>query len=155
MTKSANDRAVQSNLNTAITNAKSYFETNQQSYGTSAAMVTAMQAQEPSLQWTTGVSTSQSVISVFTDTGTGVILAGLSKNNSNCWYVLDNSQAQNAADAPYTYWSTVTANGTALSAAGTFYAVQNGNQAGDTACNASLAPLAAQTTVGTTFPITP
>ncbi|MGB7053117.1 MAG: prepilin-type N-terminal cleavage/methylation domain-containing protein [Acidimicrobiales bacterium] len=162
VTKSANDRAVQSNLNTAITNAKSYFETNQQSYGTAAAMVTAMATQEPSLQWTTGNSTSQSQISVFVDAttgntadGSGVILAGLSKNNANCWYVLDNSQTQNAADAPYTYWSTVTANGTALSASGTFYAVQNGNQTGDSACNAATAPAAANTTVGTTFPVTP
>ena len=58
VTKSANDRAAQSNLNSALTNVKSYFQQNSQSYTTAATLVATMATQEPSLQWTTGNSTS-------------------------------------------------------------------------------------------------
>src|SRR3974390_784502 len=80
VTNSANDRAAQSNLNTAITNSKSYFQNQSQSYVSGAALVAAMQSQEPSLTWTTGASTNQGQISVFVDglgtvPGSGVILA--------------------------------------------------------------------------------
>jgi type IV pilus assembly protein PilA len=132
VTKSANDRAAQSNLNTALTNVKSYFQNQGQTYGTTgaAAVTAAMSTQEPSVNWTTGASTSQNTVSVFVDAaastasdGTGIILAVQSKNNSNCWYAFDNSgaQATTTADAPYNLWNTYTPSPTAI---GTFYAVQ-------------------------------
>ena len=49
VTKSANDRAAQSNLNTALLNAKAQYQQNSQAYPTSANLVTALQSAEPSL----------------------------------------------------------------------------------------------------------
>ena len=42
VTKSANDRAAQSNLNSALTNVKSCFQQNSQSYTTAATLVATM-----------------------------------------------------------------------------------------------------------------
>ncbi len=90
VTKSANDRAAQSNLNSALTNVKSYFQQNSQSYTTAATLVGSMATEEPSLTWTTGNSTVRAPISVFVAAdGKGVILAAQSKNNQNCWYAVD------------------------------------------------------------------
>jgi type IV pilus assembly protein PilA len=157
VTKSANDRAAQSNLNTALTNAKSYFQNQSQSYGTTgaAAVVTALSTQEPSVTWTTGASTSQNTVSVYVDAtaatatdGTGIILAVQSKNNSNCWYVLDNSSAQTAADGPYVNWSGFSPAPTAV---GTWYAVQK-NAA---TCTASAIPTSGVTVQQNSFPPSP
>src|ERR1035437_2710270 len=50
VTGSANDRAAQSNLNTALTNAKSIYQLNSQAYPTTAATLAAsLLANEPSL----------------------------------------------------------------------------------------------------------
>ncbi len=140
VTKSANDRAAQSNLNTALTNVKSYYQQQSQSYGTAAAITAALSTQEPSVSWTTGNSTNQNQISVYVDAtvgnaadGTGVILAVTSKNNSNCWYAVDNAGQQAVADGPYVNLHGYTPD---ASAAGTFYGVQK-NAA---TCNASSIP---------------
>ena len=127
VTKSANDRAAQSNLNTALVNAKAYYQNQSQTYNTAAAAVAALSSAEPSLSFTTGDSTAQNVISVFVPTatpataGSGVILAALSKNGSNCWYAVDNTVQQTATDVPYTVLSGYTPD---ASAPGTFYGVQ-------------------------------
>ena len=118
---SANDRASQSNLNTALTNAKSYYDSSSQTYGTDggAAAVTALGTQEPSLKWTTGASTVPNQISVSTQTdGNGIVLASQSKTGE-CWYLVDNAVAESAAP-------------TGATASGTFYGV-----AKTTTCSAS------------------
>src|ERR1035441_5177245 len=80
VTKSANDRAAQSNLNTAFVNAKAAFQQNSQSYATSATLVSALSTAEPSLSFTTASSTSQSQISVATSAdGFSVILTAQAK----------------------------------------------------------------------------
>src|SRR5450756_2973249 len=43
VTGGANDRAAQSNLNTAVTNAKAYYQQNGQSYGTGTTAAAAVQ----------------------------------------------------------------------------------------------------------------
>src|ERR1700730_12193373 len=48
VTKSANDRAVQSNLNTALLNAKAQYQQNSQAFPATGALVTALQSAEPS-----------------------------------------------------------------------------------------------------------
>ena len=53
--------------------------------------------------------------------GTGIILAAVSKNGSNCWYAVDNTVQQTATDVPYANLSGYTPN---ASAPGTFYGVQ-------------------------------
>ena len=47
VTKSANDRAAQSNLNTALVNAKAYYQNQSQTYNTAAAAVAALSSAEP------------------------------------------------------------------------------------------------------------
>src|SRR5450631_2142265 len=53
VTKSANDRAAQSNLNTALLNAKAQYQKNGQSYPTTANLVAALTSAEPSVQFVT------------------------------------------------------------------------------------------------------
>jgi len=99
VTKSANDRASQSNLNTAVTNAKAYYQQNGQSYGTgttaAAAVQGALSTQEPSLTFTTGTITAGtgagSIVSVYVSTdGNGVVLTAWSKAGW-CWVLADNT----------------------------------------------------------------
>jgi len=114
VTKSANDRATQSNLNTALINANSVFQQNSQSYNLTtnatyttpaAVMAATLLAAEPSLSFGTGTVSSGSApaqISVaIAPDGNGVILAAQAKGTGTCWYVFDNSIAEGAA-GPYT-----------------------------------------------------
>ncbi len=109
VTKSANDRAAQSNLNTALVNAKSIFQQNSQSYnltGTTnptttvlaASMVASLISSQPNLSFQAGAVTSgqtPSTISVAVAAdGNGVALAEQAKGTGNCWYVIDNSQSE-------------------------------------------------------------
>jgi len=99
---SANDRAAQSNLNTALTNAKSYFQSNSQSFAaaTTAIGVCRPRSQHPVDDRASGTS---SQISVYTDatTGNGVILASLSKTGV-CWYLVDNEATKRPPRTPPT-----------------------------------------------------
>ena len=67
VTKSANDRSAQSNLNTALINAKSVFQANSQSYNLatnatyttpSAVMAATLAVAEPNLSFATGTVTA-------------------------------------------------------------------------------------------------
>jgi type IV pilus assembly protein PilA len=95
VTKSANDRAAQSNLNTALLNAKAQYQQNGQAYPiTSAAMVAALQSAEPSLTFQTTNSTNQNQISVFTTAdGAALVLAVYSAQTKNCWMIVDTPTA--------------------------------------------------------------
>jgi type IV pilus assembly protein PilA len=131
VTKSANDRASQSNLNTALVNAKAQYQSGGQTYFISGvqnntSFVSSLQSAEPALGFvagafgttaqasipvaagnvTNGSSGNQSVISLNTAVdGNGIVLAAYSKSG-NCWYVVDNTQALTDAAttgvAPYT-----------------------------------------------------
>jgi len=99
VTKTANDRAAQSNLNTALTNAKAIYQTQGQSY-TSSSVTTAtllassLSTAEPSVSFLSTASTGQGVVSVAVDTaGDGIVLAAFSKQTKNCWLVYDNPAA--------------------------------------------------------------
>jgi prepilin-type N-terminal cleavage/methylation domain-containing protein len=107
VTKSANDRAAQSNLNTALLNAKAQYQKNSQSYPATAALVTALQSAEPSLQFVNGTagtgtaSADQNHISVFTSgDGNALVLTAYSAQTHNCWIVVD-TPAVTAAAAPF------------------------------------------------------
>ncbi len=144
VTGGANDKAAQSNLNTAITTAKTYAEQNGQSYGTGgggqAVTTTILQSNEPSLSWVSGATTVQGAVSVYVSTdGNGVVLASPSKNNKNCWFIVDNIGAISATNGPYATLGSTGGAATAPTNAGTFYGlVQN-----DASCDASTAPTAA------------
>jgi type IV pilus assembly protein PilA len=140
VTKGANDRAAQSNLNTAFVNAKAAYQQNSQAYATSATLVTALSTAEPSLQFTTAASTSQSMISVATSTdGFSVILAGQAKGTLNCWYLVDNTQAETgAAPAGTAPWNVT---GVVWTGAGTWY----GEAKAASSCIASGTPIGSLT----------
>jgi type IV pilus assembly protein PilA len=98
VTKSANDRAAQSNLNTALVNAKAYYESASQTYGSgtaaanTTAVISALSSAQPALSFTTGASTAQNLISVSVSAdGQSIMLAGQAKSTNNCWYILDQS----------------------------------------------------------------
>ena len=109
VTKSANDRASQSNLNTALVNAKAYYQQNGQSYGAGGAATVqgALATAEPSLTFTTGTITAGtgagSIVSVYvSQDGNGVVLTAWSKAGF-CWVLADNTAAvvPVVADAAY------------------------------------------------------
>jgi type IV pilus assembly protein PilA len=134
---SANDRAAQSNLNTALTNAKSYYQQNGQTFtgSTLGSMVTALGSQEPSISWVTGPSTAAGVISVGVATdGNGIVLASLSKTNT-CWYLVDNEALETTTSA-----GTFSA---AQLAAGTWYGGTAIGGSSSTTCTATSAVTAA------------
>jgi len=120
VTKSANDRAAQSNLNTGMLNAKAAYQSNSQTYqGTNPVTNTVLQSAEPSLSFlaattSSGNSTGQGVLSVFPTTdGNAIILGAFSKSN-NCWYQIDNPSGSTAVAAPFNTTFTGT-NGTVAS----------------------------------------
>jgi type IV pilus assembly protein PilA len=149
VTKSANDRAVQSNLNTAVIDAKSVFQQNSQSYSLAtnatyttpaAVMAATMASSEPNLSFATGAVTSgsspaQVSVAIASD-GNGIILAAQAKGSGNCWYVIDNSVPENATlSTPYANLS-----GAALTS-GTAY----GEAKAATTCTAATPPAVSAT----------
>ena len=136
VTGGANDRAAQSNLNTALTTAKSAAANNNQTYqniGITGA-APSLAANEPSINWQTGAVTTQGPVSAYiSDDGNGIVLATWSKNNGGtCFFASDNQAAVTPgttpnADSPYagTYAAPTTA--------GTVYAEAQGQ----TSCDAS------------------
>jgi len=146
---SANDRAAQSNLNTALTNVKSLYNGNGQTFGTAtgaaATLVASVSTDEPSISWTTGSSTGEGDVSVdVTPDGNGVVLAVLAKSNT-CWYAIDNEVAEPTTGANAPSWESATAptnkSTVAIStfAAGTFYGSSNAGASSNTACTADSA----------------
>src|ERR1035441_9491077 len=84
VTKSANDRAAQSNLNTAMLNAKAAYQANSQSYGApNTVNSTVLKSAEPGLSFTTTNSANQGQVSVYTSPtdGNAIVLAAFSKTN--------------------------------------------------------------------------
>jgi type IV pilus assembly protein PilA len=143
VTGGANDRAAQSNLNTALTTAKSAAANNSQTYQgiavTKAQAATAgdsisLEANEPSISWQSGAVGSQGPVSGYVSSdGNGIILATWSKNNGGtCFYASDNQQTVTDNTGPYS--GTTYAAPTAV---GTVYAEAKGVVA--TSCNATAA----------------
>ncbi len=134
VTKSANDRASQSNLNTALVNSKAAFQQAGQTY--TQLNAATLSSAEPSLSYTTGNSGAQSTISLYTSTdGNGVILVAFSKSN-NCWGVADNTQTiTNVPTANPVQYTNSTTGGSVPIAPGEWY----GKWAGATAAQCSSA----------------
>jgi len=140
VTKSANDRAAQSNLNTALVNAKAQFQQNGQSYtgGTAPLTPATLATAEPSLSFQAGVSTGQGNISVYVSSdGNGIVLTSFSKSG-NCWILADNTQTiTNAPTINPTTYVGATAPGLVPLAAGTQYGKVTGTTSA--ACGSGLA----------------
>ena len=154
VTKSANDRAAQSNINTAFVNAKAAFQQNSQSYAVPATLVASLGTAEPSLTFVAGTSTAgsglttaqaQSTVSVQSSLdGQALVLAVLAKSTGNCWYLVDNTAAEGSTVAtanltlPWTSSTSAFAATTIPTAAGTYYGEWKGATTGD--CSAGYAP---------------
>ena len=101
VTKSANDRAAQSNLNTALLNAKAQYQQNSQAYPAAATLVTQLQSAEPSLTFQTAASANQNQISVFvTGDKAALVLAAYSAQTKNCWMIVDTPTKPDGTTAP-------------------------------------------------------
>jgi hypothetical protein len=128
------DTTAQSDLNTGFVNAKSYYQQNSQSFGSSAALVAALAPQEPNLTFTTGASAEPDWISVTTSAdGNSVILAAQAHGTGNCWYIVDNENGTETASPP---WSGA---GAVFVGAGTWYGEVK-NTGSPPTCSASTAP---------------
>jgi len=164
---SANDRAAQSNLTNALTEAKAQYQ-NSQSYceascatGVTPLTLATLQKSAPEFSWIAGAVTSGNNISVepvdvsAAGVGDGIILAAQSKNNSTCWFAVDLESTPTTAFAggdtgnvQFIANASTTAGGqwqtqptSQAPAAGVYYA----NVSNDSTCNASQA-----TATGTT-----
>jgi type IV pilus assembly protein PilA len=98
VTGSANDRAAQSNLNTALTSAKGVYESNQQSYPAASALISSIASDEPSLSVVSDPGSTTSIaagdVGVYVSAnGNGAVLFTLAKKTNECWWVADNTQA--------------------------------------------------------------
>jgi type IV pilus assembly protein PilA len=134
VTKGANNTAAQSNLQTAFTGAKTYFESANQTYTgimttTTYSNITKVDT-GLSFVTNTSASTASNIISVYADAGTTIVMTSYSAPTKDCWGIEDITAAGTAA------W----ANGG--SGVGTYYGVAK--QATSSQCKAgSFAPTAA------------
>jgi type IV pilus assembly protein PilA len=147
VTKSANDRAAQSNVNTAFVNAKAAFQQNSQSYAGATTLVASLTTAEPSLSFITGTlttATAQSTVSVNTAAdGGSVVLAVLSKSTNNCWYLVDNTATESTTAYSTTASSFVPATAT-VAASGSGFPYQAGTWYGEvksaSSCGGTVVP---------------
>jgi len=161
VTGGANDRAAQSNLNTAITTAKTAATQNGQSYGTqgggTALTAASLKANEPSVVFINAATTAQGNISFWVSSdGNGIVMASPSTNNKGCWYTVDNIQFVTGNATTNGMYTDVTASpgvttstSSAPTAAGTFY----GYQPNATSCNAAAPSGVTTLQWGSKFPV--
>ena len=135
VTKSANNTAAQSNLQTGFTGAKTYFEAANQTYTgiyTSSTVSNIKQVDTGlSFVTNTAASTASNVVSIFSG-GSDVVLVAFSAPTKDCWGIED-----------------ITAGGTAKwalppSAVGTYFAVAKNSTSSACVAN-TFAPTAANT----------
>jgi type IV pilus assembly protein PilA len=131
VTKSANNTAAQSNLQTALTGAKTYYEQANQTYmgilgSTSESNITQV---DTGLTFVTGStpSSAPNMVSMSAPlAGTYVVLVTFSKGTLDCWGILDVTAPQSAA-----IWT----GSSITSSVGTYYGVVKSSSA--TSCEAS------------------
>lgn len=88
ITNYANDTAAQSDLQTALTGAKTYYAQNSQSY---SGVVTGFGAVDTGLSVVAAAQTSTGphVVSIASVSPTVLVMAALGKGSPNCWGVVD------------------------------------------------------------------
>jgi type IV pilus assembly protein PilA len=126
----AQDRAAQSDLNTALTNAKALYG-NDQSYGTLASAVSSLTASEASLTFVAAPAVSKAPGTIGIDVasdGNGIIMYDQSQSGV-CWAILTNEVAYTTAPTG-TAWTTWPVLG-----AGTYYASWTANSSTNCAPN--------------------
>ncbi len=117
VTGSANDRAAQSNLTNAMTEAAAVYQNQGQAYDSNsadttsaqftAALVTAMGTSAPEFQWSSGAVSAKTAVSVLVSSDDQeVILAAYSPGTKTCWEALTTN-----GDQPVTGFSAITQSG--------------------------------------------
>jgi type IV pilus assembly protein PilA len=145
VTNSANDRAAQSNLNTALVNAKSIFQQSSQSYLVTGAVVTSYSSSfaaslygaQPNISFVTDTVTGGSnpaAVSVSVVDANGLALAEHSKATNNCWFTFDNAATES--------WTTG-GTGSVPNKPGAWY----GESKGASSCTAGAIPAPNGTTI--------
>ena len=161
VTGTASDRASQSNLTNALTEAKAFFQ-NANSYytagpgGSSATTQGALKAAAPEFTWQAGACSAGNCISVQpldvsqNNDGQGIAIAAYGANPGMCWYALDLEAApvvlNSGETAPNVAYAPASVPASA-STAGVFYA----RKAGSANCQASYAVTHAGFTWGTSY----
>ena len=108
VTGSANDRAAQSNITNALTEAKALYQNSQTYCEASCAQgslpLATVQASAPEFTWSNANVAPGNNISILpvdvtttAGTGDGLIMAAMSKNANTCWYAVDLESAPNPA----------------------------------------------------------
>jgi type IV pilus assembly protein PilA len=129
----AQDRAAQSNLETALQNAKAVYANNSGSYGLSAAaIVNSLTSSEPSLTFVNDATAPpatnpQNTISVGVDITGNAIIVVTKSQAGDCWGIETNevtAQPGNVAGTAYPAWPTLAAGNDG--SAGTQYIVFKG-----------------------------
>lgn len=137
-TKTANGTSAQSNLQTALTGADSYYtQANQTFSGIDSSTTTAVSnisAIDTGMTYVSGSnSTGLNVVSLWTDNSSSLVLSAFSPATKDCWYIVDMKTVTNSV------W------GLSLNP-GTYYALDAGVTAAD--CTASVNKPSAGTLTG-------
>ncbi|HVC67196.1 MAG TPA: type II secretion system protein [Acidimicrobiales bacterium] len=138
VTGGANDRAAQSNLNTALTATKTQATQLGQTY--TGVTTTVMNTAEPSINWNLGGTTisTQGPVSFYVSTdGNGIVLTSYSKSTQTCWYAVDNlATVGTTTNGPYVTAASPGTTGSAPTNAGTYYS----RVKSATSCDAASVP---------------
>lgn len=137
VTKGANNTAAESNLQNALTGAKTYFTDSNQSYAGIETSTTTSNISQigTGLTWYTGTtaSTGPHVVSAgVINTGSAIILAAYSSGTQVCWFIVDNTVTAASGTLPAgtlnpgTYFGSV-ASGTGACKGTEAYAATAGN----------------------------
>jgi len=102
-TRSAVGRVAQANSNTALLDAQTTFYLGNQTYPTSANLITALGRSEKNLVFQTGPSTYNGKVSLYVAPDqNGVIMAVQSNTKKDCWYTIVNAGTEPAkVGTPY------------------------------------------------------
>ena len=120
ITKGANGTAAQSNLNTALTGADSYYTTGAQTYSgiSSSTTYSNINQIDTGLSFVTGASTQAHDISyAVTPDGQAITLAAYAPGQNDCWGIVDIKSTQSGTGVA------------GQTAVGTYYAVKKGTGA--------------------------
>jgi len=116
-TNGANKSAATSDLTNALTDAKSFYDNNNQSYGTTSALISSLSSSEPNLSFLSSSPAEGNNIAVSVPgDGMSVLLVAQAKGTNTCYYVDDVEQtgaagALDGSAAPGTMYGTVTDKG--------------------------------------------
>lgn len=103
-TNGANKSAATSNLTNALTDAKAFYDNNNQSYGatTGAALLASLSASEPNFSFvTTGNPTEGNGVGIVVVSSSQMILSAQAKGTNTCYYLRDTESGSSVGTQYY------------------------------------------------------